>query len=328
MNSNIKQPTDKSILVTGGAGFLGSHLIDRLMKTGHSIICLDNLSTGSMTNIQHLVNHPRFQFINQDIIDPINIRVDEIYNFACPASPIQYQHDPIKTLKTSVLGALNMLENCERYGSKIIHASTSEVYGDPEIHPQAETYWGNVNPVGERSCYDEGKRCAETLFNDYRRRHNVETKLIRIFNTYGPRMHPQDGRVISNFIVQAINDQPITIYGDGLQTRSFCFVDDLIDGIVNIMNTSYEISGPINLGNPIEYTILELAKKVIDIANSKSEIIFLNLPADDPKKRKPNVDQAKTLINWQPSINLEYGIQRTIEYFKKLPMPLKYNVQK
>jgi len=308
----------KRILVTGGAGFLGSHLCERLLKDGNEVICLDNYFTGSKSNIIHLLSNPNFEIIRHDITFPYYAEVDEIYNLACPASPIHYQRDPIQTTKTSVIGAINMLGLAKRLNIKILQSSTSEVYGDPKIHPQVESYWGNVNPIGLRSNYDESKRCAETLFMDYHRQNNIKTKIIRIFNTYGPRMHPNDGRVVSNFIVQALNNKDITIYGTGNQTRSFQYVDDLIEGMIRVMNTDDSFVGPINIGNPNEFTILELAEKVINLTNSKSKIIFEELPSDDPTQRQPNIDLAKKIINWEPKIQLEEGLIKTIEYFKTI----------
>ena len=310
----------KRILITGGAGFLGSHLIDRLLEQGHEILCLDNLFTGTKRNIDHLHNHTRFEFMRHDITFPVYLEVDEIYNLACPASPIHYQHDPVQTTKTSVHGAINMLGLAKRLKCKIFQASTSEVYGDPSVHPQPEDYWGNVNPIGIRSCYDEGKRCAETLFFDYHRQHKLEVKVARIFNTYGPRMHHADGRVVSNFIVQALTGQPITIYGDGSQTRSFCYVDDLIEGFIRLMESDASTTGPINIGNPGEFTIKELAEKVIEFTRSRSEIVYRDLPSDDPKQRRPDITRAKTALNWEPSVTLDQGLERTIAYFRaRLP---------
>lgn len=305
------------ILVTGGAGFLGSHLCDRLINDGHDVLCLDNFFTGSKQNIAHLMANPYFELLRHDVTFPLYVEVDQIYNLACPASPIHYQFDPVQTTKTSVHGAINMLGLARRTKARIFQASTSEVYGDPEIHPQTEDYWGRVNPVGIRSCYDEGKRCAETLFFDYYRQHNVEIKVARIFNTYGPRMHPNDGRVVSNFIVQALKGEDITIYGTGQQTRSFCYVDDLIDGFVRLMNSPPEITGPINLGNPGEFTMMELAEKVLRLTNSKSKIVNKALPADDPKQRQPDISLAKTHLDWEPKVNLDDGLKETINYFKK-----------
>lgn len=306
----------KKILVTGGAGFLGSHLCERLLKDGNEVICLDNYFTGSKRNIVHLMNNPYFEVIRHDITEPFYIVVDQIYNLACPASPIHYQYDPIQTINTSVMGAVNMLELAHRIKAKILQASTSEVYGDPFVHPQPEEYWGNVNPIGVRSCYDEGKRCAETLFFDYHRQNNVDIKVVRIFNTYGPHMHPNDGRVISNFIVQALQGKDITIYGTGDQTRSFCYCDDLIEGFVRMMNTDDSVTGPINLGNPREFTIKQLAELVIELTGSKSQIVYKPAAQDDPQQRKPVIDKAKAILNWEPTIQLKEGLMKTIEYFK------------
>lgn len=308
----------KKVLVTGGAGFLGSHLCERLLHDGHEVICLDNYFTGQKQNIVHLLDNPYFELIRHDVTMPFFIEVDEIYNLACPASPIHYQYNAIKTIKTSVMGAVNMLGLAKRIQAKILQASTSEVYGDPQIHPQTEEYWGHVNPIGLRACYDEGKRCAETLFMNYHRQNNVKIKIIRIFNTYGPRMHPNDGRVVSNFIVQALKGENITIYGDGMQTRSFQYVDDLIEGMIRMMGTANEITGPVNIGNPGEFTMLELAEKVIELTGSKSKITFESLPADDPMQRQPNIDKAKELLNWEPKIHLEEGLIKTIKYFKTI----------
>ncbi len=307
----------KTVLVTGGAGFLGSHLCERLIADGHDVICLDNFFTGAKQNIDHLLAHPRFEMMRHDITFPLYVEVDEIYNLACPASPIHYQHDPVQTTKTSVHGAINMLGLAKRLKCRIFQASTSEVYGDPSIHPQTEDYWGNVNPIGPRSCYDEGKRCAETLFFDYHRQHRLEIKVARIFNTYGPRMHPNDGRVVSNFIVQALRGAPITIYGDGSQTRSFCYVDDLIEGFVRLMNSPAEVTGPVNLGNPGEFTIRELAELTIEMVGSKSKLTFEALPQDDPKQRRPDISRAEAQLGWQPTIPLREGLQRTIAYFDR-----------
>ncbi|MDB4794731.1 SDR family oxidoreductase [bacterium] len=305
------------ILVTGGAGFLGSHLCDRLISEDHEVICLDNFFTGSKQNIVHLLDNPNFQLMRHDVVDPFKVEVDQIYNMACPASPVHYQHDPIKTVKTSVMGAINALGLAKRLGAKILQASTSEVYGDPKVHPQREEYRGNVNPIGPRACYDEGKRCAETLFFDYHRQNNVDIRVIRIFNTYGPRMMPNDGRVVSNFIIQAVKGEDIAVYGDGKQTRSFCYVDDLIEVMVRMMNQE-EIIGPVNTGNPNEFTILELAEKVIEMTGSKSKIIFKDLPEDDPLQRKPDNSLAKKKLGWEPKIQLEEGLGKTISHFKPL----------
>lgn len=306
----------KKVLVTGGAGFLGSHLCERLLSEGSHVLCVDNFFTGSPKNVAHLISNSNFELLQHDVITPLYAEVDEIYNLACPASPIHYQYDPIKTTKTSVFGAINMLGLAKRVGAKIFQASTSEVYGDPEVHPQPESYWGKVNPIGIRSCYDEGKRCAETLFFDYHRQHNLEIKVARIFNTYGPRMDENDGRVVSNFIVQALKGHDITIYGDGSQTRSFCYVDDLIDGFIAIMNTDSNVTGPINIGNPVEFTMLELAELVLRLTESSAKIIFMPLPVDDPKQRKPDITIARNLLSWEPSVNLEQGLIRTIQYFR------------
>lgn len=309
----------KRILVTGGAGFVGSHLCERLLSEGQEVICLDNYFTGSKQNIEHLMDNHYFELVRHDIINPYMIEVDEIYNLACPASPIHYQFNPIKTIKTSVMGAINMLGLAKRIGAKILQASTSEVYGDPTVHPQPESYWGNVNPIGLRSCYDEGKRCAETLFMDYHTSNNVDIKIIRIFNTYGPRMHPQDGRVVSNFIMQALKGDEITIFGDGTQTRSFQYVDDLVEGTVRMMNSRDGFTGPVNIGNPVEFTMLELAQQVIALTNSKSKIIHLPLPQDDPMQRQPLIDLAKKELNgWAPQVHLEEGLVKTISYFDNL----------
>ena len=308
----------KRILVTGGAGFLGSHLCERLVKEGNEVICLDNYYTGSKNNILHLMSNENFELLRHDICFPLYVEVDEIYNLACPASPIHYQYDPVQTTKTSVHGSINMLGLAKRQNAKIFQASTSEVYGDPEIHPQNESYWGRVNPIGPRSCYDEGKRCAETLFFDYYRQHKLKIKIARIFNTYGPRMHPNDGRVVSNFIIQALKNKDITIYGDGKQTRSFCFVDDLINAMLLIMDTSDDFTGPINIGNPNESTIQELGEKIVELTNSNSQIIFKPLPEDDPKQRKPDISTAKEKINWEPKTNLDNGLKKTINYFEKI----------
>ena len=308
--------TRKKILVTGGAGFLGSHLCDRLIEQGHEVLCADNLFTGSKRNIEHLFDHPRFEFQRHDVTFPLYVEVDEIYNLACPASPIHYQHDPVQTTKTSVHGAINMLGLAKRVRAKILQASTSEVYGDPEVHPQTEAYWGKVNPIGIRSCYDEGKRCAETLFFDYHRQHKLRIKVVRIFNTYGPRMHPNDGRVVSNFIVQALRGQDITLYGDGEQTRSFCFVDDLIAGFLKAMETPDEFTGPVNLGNPGEFTMRQLAELVIELTGSSSRIVHAALPSDDPRQRQPDISLAGQALQWQPTVQLRDGLGKTIEYFE------------
>ncbi|ATG49115.1 UDP-glucuronic acid decarboxylase family protein [Celeribacter ethanolicus] len=313
----------KRILVTGGAGFIGSHLMDRLLEQGHDVICADNLFTGTKRNIDHLHGHPRFEFMRHDVTFPLYVEVDEIYNLACPASPVHYQHDPVQTTKTSVHGAINMLGLAKRLKCKIFQASTSEVYGDPAVHPQPEGYWGNVNPIGPRSCYDEGKRCAETLFFDYHRQHGLEIKVARIFNTYGPRMHHADGRVVSNFIVQALMGEPITLYGDGNQTRSFCYVDDLVEGFIRLMDTGPEVSGPINLGNPAEFTIRELAEKVVAMTGAASELVFRDLPQDDPKQRQPEIALARETLGWAPEIALEAGLERTVAYFRALLPELK-----
>ncbi len=309
----------KKILITGGAGFIGSHLCERLLKEGNEVICLDNYFTGNKSNIIHLLNNHFFEIVRHDIITPYFIEVDEIYNLACPASPIHYQYNPIKTIKTSIMGSINVLGLAKRIKAKVLQASTSEVYGDPKIHPQNESYWGNVNPIGRRSCYDEGKRCAETLFIDYKLQNNVKIKIARIFNTYGPHMHPRDGRVVSNFIVQALQNKDITIFGDGSQTRSFQYIEDLIEGLTRFMNTSDDVTGPMNIGNPIEFRILELAEMIIKLTKSKSKITYNPLPEDDPVRRLPDISLAKKLLNnWEPKVQLEEGIIRTIEYFKKI----------
>lgn len=308
----------KRVMVTGGAGFLGSHLIDRLIERGDEVLCLDNLFTGTKQNIAHLLGHDRFEFMRHDVTIPLYVEVDEIYNLACPASPVHYQHDPVQTTKTSVHGAINMLGLAKRTGARIFQASTSEVYGDPAVHPQREDYWGHVNPIGPRSCYDEGKRCAETLFFDYRRQHALGIKVARIFNTYGPRMHPSDGRVVSNFIVAALKGKPIPIYGDGSQTRSFCYVDDLVEGFLRLMDSADEITGPINLGNPGEFSMRELAEKVIAITGSKSEIEYLPLPQDDPRQRRPDISLAQSILDWAPKIALDEGLERTVAYFRQI----------
>lgn len=308
----------KRVLVTGGAGFLGSHLCERLLAEGHDVLCVDNFYTGTKDNIRHLLSDPAFELMRHDVTFPLYVEVDEIYNLACPASPIHYQRHPVQTTKTSVHGAINMLGLAKRVGAKILQASTSEVYGDPLMHPQIEDYWGNVNPIGLRACYDEGKRCAETLFFDYYRQYSVKIKVARIFNTYGPRMHPNDGRVVSNFIMQALQNQPITIYGDGTQTRSFCYVDDTIDAFVSLMNTSDNVMRPVNFGNPQEYTILQLAETIIDLCGSKSTIAFQPLPSDDPKQRQPDISEAEKLLQWHPKVPLQVGLAKTIVYFDAL----------
>ncbi|NND01099.1 MAG: SDR family oxidoreductase [Gammaproteobacteria bacterium] len=305
------------ILVTGGAGFVGSHLCERLVDRGDDVLCLDNYFTGSKENISHLMNLKNFELLRHDVTFPLYVEVDQIYNLACPASPVHYQHDPVQTTKTSVHGAINMLGLAKRVGAKILQASTSEVYGDPSVHPQTEDYWGNVNPIGLRSCYDEGKRCAETLFFDYYRQHKLRIKVARIFNTYGPRMHPNDGRVVSNFIVQALSGQPITIYGDGSQTRSFCYVDDLVDGLMKLMDSDDSVTGPINMGNPGEFTIKELAEIVVEMTGSKSAIEYLELPQDDPMQRKPDISKASELLDWRPHVDLNTGLREAIAYFTK-----------
>jgi len=310
------QHFQKRILITGGAGFLGSHLCDRLVEEDHDVLCLDNFFTGSKRNISHLLGKPNFELMRHDLVQPIFIEADEIYNLACPASPIHYQYNPVKTVKTSVMGSINMLGLAKRVKAKILQASTSEIYGNPAVHPQKEDYWGNVNTIGLRSCYDEGKRCAETLFFDYHRQNRVNIRVVRIFNTYGPRMHPNDGRVVSNFIVQSLNNQKITVYGDGSQSRSFCYVDDMVEGMIRMMNGPDDLIGPVNLGNPDEFSILELAERIIELTGSKSGIIFKPLPQDDPLQRKPDISLARKKLDWEPTIKLEDGLKRTIEYFK------------
>ena len=307
----------KKILVTGGAGFLGSHLCERLLDGGNDVLCVDNFFTGDKQNVMHLMGNPRFELLRHDVTFPLYVEVDQIYNLACPASPIHYQFDPVQTTKTSVHGAINMLGLAKRVGARILQASTSEVYGDPEVHPQTEAYWGRVNPIGPRSCYDEGKRCAETLFFDYERQYQLDIKVVRIFNTYGPRMHPNDGRVVSNFIVQALRDEDITIYGDGSQTRSFCYVDDLMEGFERMMSSEAGFSGPVNMGNPGEFTMLELAETILRLTGSKSQLTFKPLPADDPKQRQPNIALAKEKLGWEPKVCLEDGLRETISYFRK-----------
>lgn len=316
--STMKSQIRKQVLVTGGAGFLGSHLCERLLNDGHDVLCVDNFFTGSKDNILHMLNNPHFEVLRHDVTFPLYVEVDEIYNLACPASPIHYQHDPVQTTKTSVHGAINMLGLAKRVNAKIFQASTSEVYGDPKIHPQTEDYWGNVNPIGFRSCYDEGKRCAETLFFDYRRQHNLRIKVARIFNTYGPKMHPNDGRVVSNFIMQALQGLPITIYGDGLQSRSFCYVDDLIEVFVRLMGSPDGFTGPVNTGNPGEFTIKELAEKIIDLTGSSSKLDYKPLPSDDPIQRQPDISLAREKLGWEPNIQLEEGLRKTIPYFDEL----------
>ncbi len=308
----------KRILVTGGAGFIGSHLCERLLDQGHDVLCVDNLFTGSKANVAHLIGNPMFELARHDVTFPLYVEVDQIYNLACPASPVHYQHDPVQTTKTSVHGAINMLGLAKRVKARILQASTSEVYGDPSVHPQTEDYWGNVNPIGPRSCYDEGKRCAETLFFDYHRQHDLPIKVARIFNTYGPRMHPNDGRVVSNFVVQALRGEAITLFGDGAQTRSFCYVDDLVEGLIRLMNTPTSVTGPINLGNPNEFTIRQLAEQVIALTGSKSKIELRDLPVDDPRQRQPNIELAAKHLDWKPTIQLREGLIKTIAYFDAL----------
>jgi UDP-glucuronate decarboxylase len=310
-------------LVTGGAGFLGSHLCERLLERGEEVLCVDNFFTGTRENIAHLLNNPRFELLRHDVTYPLHVEVDQIYNLACPASPVHYQFDPVQTTKTSIMGALNMLGLAKRTKARVLQASTSEVYGDPTVHPQPESYWGNVNPIGIRSCYDEGKRCAETLFFDYHRQHQLEIKVMRIFNTYGPRMHPNDGRVVSNFIVQALQGLDITIYGEGTQTRSFCYVDDLVDGMIRMMNSNAEFTGPVNIGNPVEFTMRQLAEAVLRLTGSRSQLRFMPLPADDPRQRKPDIALAESQLGWRPNIALETGLERTIAYFRQLLQPAK-----
>lgn len=315
MNSDFRR---QRILVTGGAGFLGSHLIDRLLERGDEVLCVDNLFTGDKSNLDHLAGHPRFEFMRQDICFPLYVEVDQIYNLACPASPIHYQFDPVQTTKVSVIGAINMLGLAKRVKARIMQASTSEIYGDPSVHPQPESYWGNVNTIGPRACYDEGKRCAETLFFDYHRQHKLDIKVVRIFNTYGPRMHPKDGRVVSNFIIQALQGQPITIYGDGQQSRSFCYVDDLVEGFMRMMDTGSDFPGPVNLGNPNEFTIKELAEAVLDLTGSKSQLVNKPLPQDDPRQRQPDISLAREKLDWEPKTQLREGLTKTIAYFDEL----------
>jgi len=314
----VYSPTSRRVLVTGGAGFLGSHLCDLLVEAGHEVLCIDNYFTGRRANIAHLLDRPNFELMRHDVTFPLYVEVDEIYNLACPASPVHYQHDPVQTTKTSVHGAINMLGLAKRVRAKIFQASTSEVYGDPSVHPQREDYWGNVNPIGPRSCYDEGKRCAETLFFDYHRQHDTKIKVARIFNTYGPRMHPQDGRVVSNFIVQALKGEDITIFGDGTQTRSFCYYEDLIRGFVALMESPDAVIGPVNLGNPGEFSMLELAEAVLDLTGSSSKLIFMPLPQDDPRQRRPDITRAKEVLGWEPKVALREGLAQTIAYFDQL----------
>jgi UDP-glucuronate decarboxylase len=317
MEKGMTAGTYKRVLVTGGAGFLGSHLCDRLIQQGHEVLCVDNFYTGSRRNIMHLLGNPQFSLLEHDVINPLYVQVDEIYNLACPASPVHYQFDPVQTTKTSVMGAINMLGLAKRVDARLLHASTSEVYGDPQVHPQPETYWGHVNPTGHRACYDEGKRCAETLCFDYHRRHGLQVKVARIFNTYGPRMDPNDGRVVSNFIVQALRGEPLTVYGDGSQTRSFCYVDDLVAGFLRLMETPREFTGPVNLGNPGEFTVLELAEKVLEMTGSPSAIVRTPLPHDDPRQRQPDITLARSTLGWEPHVGPEEGLRQTIEYFER-----------
>lgn len=318
IDADVIRQSAKRILVTGGSGFLGSHICDRLLAQGHEVICVDNFYSSTKQNILHLLDNPRFELIRHDVTFPLYLEVDEIYNMACPASPVHYQHDPVQTTKTSVHGAINLLGLAKRTGAKILQASTSEVYGDPVVHPQVESYWGNVNPIGPRSCYDEGKRCAETLFFDYHRQHGVKTKVVRIFNTYGPRMHPNDGRVVSNFIVQALLGQPITLFGDGSQTRSFCFADDLVEAIIRMMNSEDEFIGPVNIGNPSEFTMVQLAELIQSKVRSESELVYRPLPTNDPTQRKPDISLAREKLDWEPTVELSEGLDRTIAYFKQL----------
>ena len=318
MGSRMDEATSKRVLVTGGAGFLGSHLCERLLSEGHEVLCVDNFYSSTRDNVTHLLGNPRFELMRHDVTFPLYVEVDEIFNLACPASPVHYQFDPVQTTKTSVIGAINMLGLAKRLKVAVLQASTSEVYGDPNVHPQTEEYWGNVNPIGLRSCYDEAKRCAETLFFDYRRQHNMPIKVVRIFNTYGPRMHPHDGRVVSNFIVQALKGEDITIYGDGSQSRSFCYVDDLVEAIFRMMETPPEVTGPINIGNPNEFTILELAKLVIEMTATKSKIKFEPLPSDDPRQRQPYISKAKAILGWEPKTQLREGLVKTVDYFDKM----------
>lgn len=317
----MKISNRKRVMVTGGAGFLGSHLCERLLNEGHEVLCVDNFYSGTKDNVAHLMGNPHFELMRHDVTFPLYVEVDEIFNLACPASPVHYQSDPVQTTKTSVHGAINMLGLAKRTHARVLQASTSEVYGDPEVHPQKEDYWGHVNPIGIRSCYDEGKRCAETLFFDYHRQHQVAIKVVRIFNTYGPRMHPNDGRVVSNFIVQALNGEDITIYGDGSQTRSFCYVDDLIEGFMRMMASPVEVTGPINMGNPVEFTIRELAETVLEMVGGSSKLIMLPLPQDDPKQRKPDISVAQRTLDWAPKVQLRQGLEKTIQYFRQLQQP-------
>lgn len=317
----MKISNRKRVMVTGGAGFLGSHLCERLLNEGHEVLCVDNFYSGTKDNVAHLIGNPHFELMRHDVTFPLYVEVDEIFNLACPASPVHYQSDPVQTTKTSVHGAINMLGLAKRTHARILQASTSEVYGDPEVHPQKEDYWGHVNPIGIRSCYDEGKRCAETLFFDYHRQHQVTIKVVRIFNTYGPRMHPNDGRVVSNFIVQALSGQDITLYGDGSQTRSFCFVDDLIEGFMRMMASPSNVTGPINMGNPVEFTIRELAETVLEMVGGSSKLIMLPLPQDDPKQRKPDISVALQTLDWTPKVQLRQGLEKTIQYFRQLQQP-------
>jgi UDP-glucuronate decarboxylase len=310
--------TERRVLITGGAGFIGSHLCDRLLERGDEVLCVDNFFTGTRRNVHHLLSHPRFELTRHDVCFPLYVEVDQIFNLACPASPIHYQFDPVQTTKVSVIGSINMLGLAKRVKAKILQASTSEVYGDPAVHPQQENYWGNVNPIGPRSCYDEGKRCAETLFFDYRRQHKLPIKVARIFNTYGPGMHPADGRVVSNFVIQALRNEDITVYGEGQQTRSFCYVDDLVEGLLRLMETPDSVTGPVNLGNPVEFTIRQLAEQVIELTGSSSKLVFHPLPQDDPKQRRPNISLAKDLLAWEPKVQLRDGLKKTIAYFDKL----------
>src|SRR5271163_619580 len=318
MGSRMDGATSKRVLVTGGAGFLGSHICERLLSEGHEVLCVDNFYSSTRDNVAHLLGNPRFELMRHDVTFPLYVEVDEIFNLACPASPVHYQFDPVQTTKTSVIGAINMLGLAKRVKARILQASTSEIYGDPDVHPQAEKYWGNVNPIGPRACYDEGKRCAETLFFDYYRQHNLRIRVVRIFNTYGPRMHPNDGRVVSNFIVQALKNEPITLYGDGSQTRAFCYVDDLIEGFIRMMDAPDDITGPMNLGNPVETSVAELAELIVDLTGSRSRITYMPLPVDDPVQRCPDISQASALLNWKPRTQLRFGLQRTIAYFDRL----------